>query len=312
MKHFTCVQDVEDVEALVQKALTLKASPWKYEQLGRHKTLVLLFFNPSLRTRLSSQKAGQQLGLSVITMDASSGWKLEFEDHITMNTDKAEHIKEAAAVISGYADLIGIRSFPALSDKAEDYQDRVINSFRKYASVPVISLESAIRHPLQSLADLMTITEHQKTARPKVVLSWAPHPKLLPQAVANSFAEWLLRSNAELVITHPKGYELDPAFTQGTTIEYDQKEAFSNADFIYVKNWSSVHPYGQQLPVQEDWRIDGPKMNISSKAQFMHCLPIRRNVVATDKVLDSPRALHLKQAKNRTFAAQAVFAALLE
>ncbi len=312
MKQFTSVKDVDNVEALVKQALGMKKNPWKQEKVGKHKTLVLLFFNPSLRTRLSSQKAAQHLGMLVITMNAASGWKFEFEDGKVMNADKAEHIKEAAAVISGYADMIGVRSFPGLSDREKDYQDQVINCFLQYATVPVVSLESAIRHPLQSLADLMTITEHQPSSRPRVVLTWAPHPRMLPQAVANSFTEWMLHTDAEFIITHPEGFELKSSFTKGAAIEYDQQKAFAGADFIYTKNWSSYHHYGQQLSVKGDWQVDAKKMKLTNDARFMHCLPIRRNVVVADAVIDHPRALHLQQAHNRTFAAQAVFFQLLQ
>lgn len=311
MKQFTSVNDVENIQELISLAAKMKKNPLAFNHVGQGKTMVLLFFNPSLRTRLSTQKAGQNLGFSVITMDAASGWKLEIEEGVIMNTDKAEHIKEAAAVISSYADIIGIRSFPTLSDKDKDDQDLILNTFIQYASVPIISLESAIRHPLQSLADLLTIEEHKKSKRPKIVLSWAPHPKALPQAVANSFSEWVLQTDSEFVITHPPGYELNEQFTSGASIEYDQEKAFEGADFIYTKNWSSYHHYGKILPVEKDWMITTKKMESTNQGHFMHCLPVRRNVVVEDAVIDLPNALHLEQANNRTFAAQAIIHQLL-
>ena len=312
MKNFTSVKDAGDVAGLVQLTAEMKKQPLAHSNLGQGKTMVLLFFNPSLRTRLSTQKAGNNLGLSVITMDAGSGWKFEMEVGVVMNTDKAEHIKEAAAVISSYADIIGIRSFPSLTDREKDYQDQVIHSFIRYANVPVVSLESAIRHPLQSLTDLLTIEEHKKTEHPKVVLTWAPHPRKLPQAVANSFAEWVLQTNAELVITHPPGYELNIDFTTGAKIEHDQAKAFEKADFVYAKNWSAYEPYGAQPSVEQDWMITAQKMALTNDAHFMHCLPVRRNVVVSDAVMDHPRALHIEQAYNRTFAAQAVLHQILQ
>lgn len=312
MKQFTSVKDVTDINALVQQALALKKSPFAHEQLGRHKTLVLLFFNPSLRTRISTQKAAQHLGMNVISMNAAQGWQLEFEDGAVMLGDRSEHIKEAAGVISQYADIIGIRSFPKLDDREKDYQDLVLHQFIKHASVPIVSLESATRHPLQSLADLMTIEEHKKTERPKVVLSWAPHPRALPQAVPNSFVEWMKEGNVELVVTHPKGAELAPEFSSGVTVEYDQKKAFEGADFIYAKNWSSYKDYGKIISQKEDWIITDKKMKWTNEARFMHCLPVRRNVVVADEVLDSDYSIVLEQANNRTFSAQAVLKSMLE
>jgi len=312
MNNFTSVNDVSDVQKLINKALKIKEHPLQFSELGKGKTLVLVFFNPSLRTRLSSEKAGNQLGFSVMTMNANQGWNLEFEDNITMNTDKAEHIKEAAGVISQYADIIGIRSFAGLTNMEKDYQDFVMRKFMQYASVPVVSLESTIRHPLQSLADCITITEHKKVKKPKVVLTWAPHPRKLPQAVANSFAEWMLAwDEVDLVITQPKGYELNEKFTQGATIISDQKEAFQGADFVYAKNWSSFKNYGQNPKQDLDWMINSSKIKLTNDAYFMHCLPVRRNVVVSDEVIESPNSLVLKQANNRTFAAQAVLHSIL-
>lgn len=311
MRRFTSVADVADVEALVQSAIQLKADPFAFENLGKHKTLVLLFFNPSLRTRLSTQKAAQHLGLSVISLDADNGWKLEFEEQVIMDGDKPEHIKEAAAVISQYADIIGIRAFPGLSDKEKDYSEFVLEQFIRYASVPVVSLESATRHPLQSLADLVTIREHQSTSRPKVVLSWAPHPKALPQAVANSFAEWMTGAGLDLVITHPPGYELDPRFTGAAPVVYNQEEALAGADFVYVKNWSTLEPYGQVKSRETSWMMTAAKMALTRQGHFMHCLPTRRNVEVHDDVLDGGRSLVIQQAQNRVYAAQAVLKSML-
>ena len=312
MKQFTSVSDVKDIDALVNSAKKLKADPLAFKTLGQDKTLVLLFFNPSLRTRLSTQKAGMNLGMSVITMNAGQGWQLEFEDGAVMNTDKAEHIKEAAAVVSQYADIIGIRTFPSLTDRDKDYQDFIIHNFIRYAAVPVVSLESAIRHPLQSLADVLTIEEWKKTEKPKVVLSWAPHPRTLPQAVSNSFAEWMMAMDYDLTITHPAGYDLHPSFTQGAKITNDQKAAFEGADFIYTKNWSTYEPYGQILSQDENWQITADKMALTNLGCFMHCLPVRRNVIVADAVIDSPQSLVIEQSNNRTYAAQAVLREMLE
>ncbi len=311
IKNFTQVPDQDSINHLIHKALEFKSKPFKNQSIGKNKTLVLLFFNPSLRTRLSSQKAAFNLGMSVIDLNATEGWKIEYTDQMIMNSDKAEHIREAAQVISQYADIIGIRSFPSLTDKEKDYSDHIINRFIEFASVPVISLESAIRHPLQSLADVITINEHKKTHRPKVVLSWTPHPKPLPQAVPNSFVEWINLSDVDLVITHPKGYELAPQFTGNTPIIYDQESAFENADFIYAKNWSSFSNYGQIISPKSDWMITQKKMNLTNDAYFMHCLPVRRNVVVEDTVLDGKKSLVIQQSENRIYATQAVLHQLL-
>jgi N-succinyl-L-ornithine transcarbamylase len=311
MKNFTSVHDVKKIKKLAKEGLKLKENPFMHQDLGKNKTLVLLFFNPSLRTRLSTQKAALNLGMDVIVMNMTEGWNLEFEEGKVMNMDKAEHIKEAAKVISQYADIIGIRTFPTLSDKKRDYQDFILNKFIEYASVPIISLESAIRHPLQSLADLMTINELKKQKKPKIVLSWAPHPRALPQAVANSFAEWILEADLDLTITHPKGYELDKSFTKGATIEYNQKKAFAGADFIYTKNWSSFKDYGKIKSTNPDWMITMEKMKLTNQGKFMHCLPVRRNVVVAGDVLDSPHSVVINQANNRTYAAQAVLKKIL-
>lgn len=309
--QFTSVHDVSNIAQLVKEALALKNDPFQFEALGKQKTLILLFFNPSLRTRLSTQKAGQHLGMQVISMNAAQGWKLEFEEEVIMDADKAEHIKEAAAVISQYADIIGIRTFPSLRDREKDYQDFILNKFIEYADVPIISLESAIRHPLQSLADLITIEEHKKVKKPKVVLSWAPHPRALPQAVANSFVEWVKQTEVDLVITHPQGFELAAEFARDVPVEYDQDKAFQDADFIYTKNWSAYHDYGRTDYKNKSWMITPEKMTLTNQGYFMHCLPVRRNVVVSGKVLDSPQSLVIQQANNRTFAAQVVLKGLL-
>ncbi len=312
MKHFTAATDVADVQSLVEEGLRLKVAPFAHQYIGKDKTLVLLFFNPSLRTRLSTQKAAYNLGMQVISMNATQGWKLEFEDGVVMSADRSEHIREAAGVISQYADVIGIRSFPGLEDRAKDYQDFVLRQFIQHATVPVISLESGTRHPLQSLTDLMTIEEHKQTERPKVVLSWAPHPRALPQAVPNSFVEWMKVSHVDLVVTHPKGAELAPEFMDGVALEYDQNKALEGADFVYTKNWSSYEDYGKVITRQEDWMITKAKLAHTNNAKFMHCLPVRRNVVVADEVLDSPASIVLEQANNRTFAAQVVLKTILE
>ncbi len=312
MKKFTSVHDVTDPQTLVQEALALKQNPFAHDVLGKHKTLVMLFFNPSLRTRLSTEKAALNLGMNVISMNATEGWQLEFQDHVIMNGDKAEHIREAARVISQYADIIGIRTFPSLSDHERDYADYILNRFVELADKPVVSLESAIRHPLQSLADWITIEEYKTKAKPKVVLTWAPHPRALPQAVANSFVEWMKLADVDLTITHPPGYELSPLFAEGVRTEYDQHKAFEGADFIYCKNWSAYAPYGQILSQDMNWMVTMAKMNLTDNGKFMHCLPMRRNMIAEDAVVDSPNSIIIEQANNRTFAAQAVLKRIIE
>lgn len=311
MKHFLSRDDVSDINPLLKNAMELKNNPYQFSSIGKNKTLVLLFFNPSLRTRLSTVKAAQSLGMNCISLNVSQAWKIEFEDGSIMNLDKAEHVREAAAVISQYADVIGIRSFPELENRSLDYQDMVLNQFVKYASVPVINLESAIRHPLQSLTDLFTIETLKTKKRPKVVLSWAPHPRALPQAVANSFMEWMKKTDCELVLTHPMGYELSSQFTEGCNIEYDQKKAFEQADFIYAKNWSAYKDYGKVL-TDASWMISSEKMALTNQARFMHCLPVRRNVVVEDAVLDSPQSIVIEQAANRFTIAQTVLMNLLK
>ena len=315
MKKFTCVADIGDLKAAVAEALDIKADRFKYCDLGRNKTAMLVFFNSSLRTRLSTQKAAMNLGMNVMVLDVNQGaWKLETERGVVMDGDKAEHLLEAIPVMGSYCDIIGVRSFAGLKDRNEDYEERVIEQFIKYSGRPVFSMEAATRHPLQSFADMITIEEHKRTARPKVVLTWAPHPKALPQAVANSFAEWVLKSDYELVITHPKGYELDEEFTRGAVIEYDQRKAFEGADFIYAKNWSaySGENYGKVLSVDKDWTVDAEKMSLTNNAYFMHCLPVRRNMIVTDEVIEAPTSLVIPEAANREISAQVVLMRMLE
>ena len=313
MKKYTSITDIKSLSNLVDEAIQLKKNPYAFEKLGKRKTLVMLFFNPSLRTRLSTQKAAQQLGMEIMIMNISSdGWVLEFEDGSTMDSVAAEHIKEAAQVVSQYADIIAIRAFAGLKNKEEDYSEKVINSFVKYATVPIVSLESAVGHPLQALADAITIKEHQKKNKPKVVLTWAPHPKALPQAVSNSFVQMMQLQDADFVITHPKGYELDKEIIKNSKVEYNQDKAFENADFIYAKNWSSVNEYGKILSKDKNWTITEQKMKLTNNAKFMHCLPVRRNVVVDDAVLDSENSLVIEQANNRTFSAQIVLKKMLE
>jgi len=313
MKQFLSINDVGNPAQLVKEALELKANPFGYGQLGINKTLGLLFFNASLRTRMSTQRAAQNLGMDIMVMNMSNeGWQLEFEEHVIMNGDSAEHIKEAAAVVSQYCDIIGIRTFSGLVNQAEDYSEKMLEAFVINASVPIISLESATLHPLQSLTDWMTIEENKKVAKPKVVLTWAPHPKALPQAVANSFVQWMQKAPVELVVTHPKGYELAPEFSNGATLEYDQGKAFEGADFIYAKNWSAYNDYGKILSQNTNWTVTKEKMGLTNNGAFMHCLPVRRNLVVSDDVLDSGNSLVIKQAENRIYAAQAVLKSILE
>ena len=315
MKKFTCVEDIGYLKEALREALEVKRDRFAYKHLGENKTLLMIFFNSSLRTRLSTQKAAMNLGMNVMVLDVNQGaWKLETERGVVMDGDKAEHLLEAIPVMGSYCDIIGVRSFAGLKDRKEDYEERVIEQFIKYSGRPVFSMEAATRHPLQSFADLITIEEHKRTPRPKVVLTWAPHPKALPQAVANSFAEWVLKSDYELVITHPKGYELDEKFTRGATIEYDQRKAFEGADFIYAKNWSaySGSNYGKVLCEDKDWTVDAEKMALTNNAFFMHCLPVRRNMIVTDEVIEAPTSLVIPEAANREISAQVVLKRMLE
>lgn len=313
MKQFTSVDDVSDLNKLLQTAFEVKKNPFAQEHMGRHKSMCLLFFNSSLRTRLSTQQAAFRLGLHTVVFDINQGgWNLEFEDGTVMRGDKAEHVKEAAAVIGQYFDIIGIRTFAGLKNKQEDYAEHIIRQFARYAGKPIVNLESPTRHPLQSFTDLITIEEHKKTEKPKVVLTWAPHPRALPQAVANSFVEWIKQTSYELIVTHPKGYELAEEFTQGVTVTYHQKEAFEQADFIYAKNWSAYDDYGKILQDDNEWMVTMDKMQLTNEAKFMHCLPVRRNVIVEDAVLDSPHSIVIPQAANRVVAAQTVLQTLLQ
>jgi len=310
MKQFLSAADVPDISALIESAQKFKANPFGYKFHGREKTVINLFFNPSLRTRISTEKAAKQLGFDCITYDASGGWGIEFEDGKVMSGDTAEHVREAAGVLSQYCDILCVRSFPNLVDRDADYEDRVMKAFVKYATVPVVSLESATRHPLQSLADCLTIKENSNRPRPKVVLTWAPHPKKLPQAVANSFAEWMTAwDEVDLTICNPEGFDLAPEFTGGATVVHDQDAAFRGADFVYAKNWSGYQSYGTVGHFPE-WIVDKQTMALTNNAFFMHCLPVRRNVVVSDSVIESDRCMVLHQANNRTWAAQAVLAAM--
>jgi N-succinyl-L-ornithine transcarbamylase len=314
MKHFTSVHDVQDIAALVDETLQLKQAPLAHKQLGEGKTLGLIFLNPSLRTRLSTQKAGMNLGMNVMVMNLDKeGWALETQEGVVMNGTTVEHIKEAAAVMGQYCDIIGLRSFPKLIDRKEDYSEDLLNKFITYAQVPIVSLESATRHPLQSLADLVTIKEQTTAGRkPKVVLTWAPHIKPIPQCVANSFAEWMQQSDVELVITNPEGYDLADEFTNGAQVLHNQDEALHGADFVYVKNWSSYDNYGQILTVGEGWMITEEKLALTNNAKVMHCLPVRRGLELSHEVLDGPNSLVIEQANNRLYAAQAVLKRMLD
>ncbi|MCF0038927.1 N-acetylornithine carbamoyltransferase [Dyadobacter fanqingshengii] len=312
MKHFLSINDVTDLNQLITNGIAAKRNPFADIELGKNKTIGLLFFNSSLRTRISTQKAAQNLGLNVITMNVGQdGWGLEMEEGVIMNGDKAEHVKEAAAVIGSYCDIIGIRSFAGLQDRDKDYAEIVFQQFKKYAEVPIINLESATRHPLQSLADCITIEEFKIKQRPKVVLTWLPHFKALPQAVANSFCEWMNPMDVELVITHPQGYDLSPEFVGKGQVIYDQDKALEGADFVYGKNWSSYQSYGQVLTSDPSWMITEAKMALTDNGKFMHCLPLRRNMKVADEVLDGPRSLVIEQAANREWSAQAALREVL-
>lgn len=312
MKHFFSVEDVQNLPELLKKALEIKSNPLADLHYGKNKTLGLIFFNPSLRTRMSSQKAAYNLGMNVITMNVGSdGWQLETEEGAIMNGGKAEHIKEAAMVMSAYCDVIGIRCFAGLEDKAEDDAEKVLMGFMKFATVPIINLESSTLHPLQSFADLITIESFKKVQKPKVVLTWAPHPKALPQAVPNSFAQWMNATDYDFVITHPKGYELDKKFAQNAVIEYNQDKALEGADFVYVKNWSALEPYGKILSQDLTWTISDEKMALTNNGKFMHCLPVRRNMIVNDSVIDGENALHIHQAANRVVSMQTILKQLI-
>jgi len=315
MKNFISVNDVDDINALVEQALKFKADPFSAKTVGAGKRIGLLFLNPSLRTRLSTQVAAANLGMEAIVFNVDKeGWALEFAEGAIMNRTTVEHIKDAAPVMGQYFDILCVRTFPSLQNKEEDYSETVIRQFIKYAGVPIVSLESATLHPLQSLTDLITIKETFKgVIKPKVVLSWAPHVKALPQCVTNSFAQWIgAWGEAEFVISHPKGYEIDEAFTKNATIIHDQDEALKNADFVYVKNWSAYQDYGKIISTDADWMLTNKKLSLTNNAKVMHCLPVRRNVELSDEILDGENSLVTQQAGNRVWAAQAVLSEILK
>lgn len=319
MYNFISVHDVTNLNVLISQAIAFKASPLRRINIGAGRRMGLLFFNPSLRTRLSTQLAAANLSLECVTFNIDrEGWKLEFEDGAVMNGDTVEHVKDAAPVLGKYFDILAIRTFPSLNNREEDYSENYIQQFVKYSGIPVVSLESATLHPLQSLADIITMEEwmvkRKITHRPKVVLTWAPHIKPLPQCVANSYAQWVNAwGKADFLITHPQGYELNDTFTNGTPIVYDQEQALRNADFVYVKNWSSYTNYGSILPGEhKSWMLNMDKLKATHDARVMHCLPVRRNVELSDEILDGPNSLVTEQAGNRVWAAQAVLAAILE
>jgi len=313
MKLFSSVNDVPDLNALVKEALHLKQNPYAYKHLGENKTMALVFLNPSLRTRMSTQKAALNLGMNVMVLNMDKeGWALELRDNVIMNGTTVEHIREAAAVMGQYADIIGVRSFPGLKNREEDYSEMIFNKFVQFCGVPVVSLESATRHPLQSLADLVTIEELKTCGKPKVVLTWAPHVKPLPQAVPNSFAEWMCQADVDFTIAHPAGYELNTDFTKGATITNNQDEALAEADFIYVKNWSAYEPYGKIFPGNEDWMPTNDKLKGTNNAKVMHCLPVRRDLELSSEILDGSHSIVVHEAANRVWAAQAVIKRMLE
>ncbi|MDR2916972.1 MAG: N-acetylornithine carbamoyltransferase [Tannerella sp.] len=315
MRHFTKVQDIGDVKQAVREALEIKKDRFRYTELGRNKTLMMIFFNSSLRTRLSTQKAAMNLGMNTMVLDINQGaWKLETERGVVMDGDKPEHLLEAIPVMGCYCDVIGVRSFAQFESKADDYNEKILSQFIAYSGRPVFSMEAATRHPLQSYADLITIEEYKKTERPKVVLTWAPHPRPLPQAVPNSFAEWMNATDYDFVITHPEGYDLDLEFVGNACVEYDQRKAFAGADFIYAKSWAAYKDpdYGKVLSTDRSWTVDMEKMALTNNAYFMHCLPVRRNMIVTDDVIESPQSIVIPEAANREISAQAVLKKILE
>jgi N-succinyl-L-ornithine transcarbamylase len=313
MKKFVSVRDIPNLQYALDVAFDVKKNPFAYQHLGKNKTMVLVFFNSSLRTRLSTQKAAMNLGMNTMVLNVNEdGWQLESELGVVMDGDKPEHLREAVPVIGRYCDVIGVRSFARFQNREDDYSEKIISQFVQYAGVPVVSMEGATRHPLQSYADWVTIEEFKTKERPKVVFTWAPHPRALPQAVANSFVEWMRETNYELLVTHPEGYELAPDFMGNVKVEYDQKKAFEGADFIYAKNWASYTSYGQILSKDFAWTVNEEKMALTNDAKFMHCLPVRRNVVVTDGVIDSKNSIVVQQAANREVTAQAVLKMILE
>ena len=315
MRNFTNVHDLGDLRTAVAEALEVKANRFGYKNLGENKTLLMLFFNSSLRTRLSTQKAAMNLGMNVMVLDVNQGaWKLETERGVIMDGDKPEHLLEAIPVMGCYCDVIGVRSFARFESKADDYEEKIINQFIRYSGRPVFSMEAATRHPLQSFADLITIEEHKTVEHPKVVMTWAPHPKALPQAVPNSFAEWMNAAGYDFVITHPHGYELAPEFVGNAKVEYDQDKALEGADFVYAKNWSAyMDPnYGKVISTDRSWTVTAEKMALTNNAYFMHCLPVRRNMIVSDDVIEGPRSLVIPEAANREISAQVVLKRILE
>ena len=318
MKSFFHVQDIGNLDEALKEALEVKKNPFAWKQLGTDKTIILVFFNNSLRTRLSSQKAALNLGMNPIVLNVNGdSWKLETEMGVVMDGDKSEHLREAIPVIGSFCDIIGVRSFAGLTDREKDYGEDILRQFIEYSGRPVISLESATVHPCQAFADLITIEEHKEKKRPKVVMTWAPHPKALPQAVPNSFAEWMNAADVDFVITHPEGYELDPRFVGDAEVEYDQMKALEGADFVYAKNWSCPgvslpDQYGQILSKDMGWTVDAKHMAVTNNAQFLHCLPVRRNMIVSDEVIDSPRSLVIPEAANRVVSAQVVMKRMLE
>lgn len=315
MRNFTSILQLGDIREAVGKAKYVKSHPFDDQGLGKNRTLLMLFFNSSLRTRLSTQKAAMNLGMNVMVLDVNQGaWKLETERGVVMDGDKPEHLLEAIPVMGCYCDVIGVRSFARFESKADDYGEVILEQFIKYSGKPVFSMEAATRHPLQTFADIITIEEYRKKARPKVVMTWAPHPKALPQAVPNSFAEGMQMCDYDFVITHPRGYELDPAFTGNAKIEYDQDKALEGADFVYAKNWSAYQGdnYGKVLSMDRSWTIDSRKMALTDNAWFMHCLPVRRNMIVTDDVIESPQSIVIPEAANRVVSAQTVLKEILK
>ncbi|MCX6308879.1 MAG: acetylornithine carbamoyltransferase [Bacteroidia bacterium] len=315
MRNFTNVKDLGDLNAAVQEALEIKKNRYAYKHLGENKTLMMVFFNSSLRTRLSTQKAGMNLGMNTMVLDINQGaWKLETERGVIMDGDKPEHILEAIPVMGSYCDIIGVRAFAKFESKQFDYEETILNQFIKYSGRPVFSMEAATGHPLQSFADLITMEEYKGTARPKVVLTWAPHPMALPQAVPNSFADFMNEADVDFVITHPEGYELAPQFVGNARVEYDQMKAFEGADFVYAKNWAAFQDpnYGKILSKDRQWTVSDRQMAVTNDARFMHCLPVRRNMIVTDDVIEGPRSIVIPQAANREISAQTVIKRILE
>lgn len=315
MKKFLGVQDIGNLNDAVAEALEVKRNRFAYKHLGQDKTLLMIFFNNSLRTRLSTQKAAMNLGMNVMVLDVNQGaWKLETERGVVMDGDKSEHLLEAIPVMGSFCDLIGVRSFARYESKEDDYSEKILQQFIRYSGKPVFSMESATVHPLQAFADLITIEEHKRTQRPKVVLTWAPHPKALPQAVPNSFAQWMNATDYDFVITHPHGYELASEFAGNAPVEYNQDKALEGADFVYAKNWAaySGDNYGKILCQDRSWTIDDRKMSLTNDGYFMHCLPVRRNMIVTDSVIESPNSLVIPEAANREISAEVVIKRFLE